>query len=459
MGRRTVRRAGGISRREFLRLGGAGLAGAAMLGGAGCGGGGSEADTITFTFGPDNSGGLQTLIDRFNEQNEGALQVEWRETPAASDEYFEQMLSELQSGKSTVDVIGGDVVWPAQFAANGFLVDLSDRFTDQMKADHLDGPLQPITYEGKTYGVPWFTDAGMFYYRKDLLEESGFSQPPKTWDEMKEMVAKIRADSGEEYDGYVFQGAQDEGGVVNGLEHIWNAGGEVLEGDRVVVNSAEAVEGLKLRRSMIEDGIAPVATGDYSTQESQAAFTNGDVIFMRNWPFVYGLLSNPDQSQVTPEQVGIAPIPVSGSGAQSFSGLGGWNFLINAASEDRIEEIWAFVEFMIAPEQQKTLVLESTRLPTLKSLYEDEELLQKVPVASLGRESLENSRPRPVSPYYSDMSLEMAGQFNAALKGEEPVEQALETLQRELQAIVDQGREGRAARRCPRHSATHPTRI
>ena len=410
-----------------------------MLGGAGCGGGGSEADTITFTFGPDNSGGLQTLIDRFNEQNEGALQVEWRETPAASDEYFEQMLSELQSGKSTVDVIGGDVVWPAQFAANGFLVDLSDRFTDQMKADHLDGPLQPITYEGKTYGVPWFTDAGMFYYRKDLLEESGFSQPPKTWDEMKEMVAKIRADSGEEYDGYVFQGAQDEGGVVNGLEHIWNAGGEVLEGDRVVVNSAEAVEGLKLRHSMIEDGIAPVATGDYSTQESQAAFTNGDVIFMRNWPFVYGLLSNPDQSQVTPEQVGIAPIPVSGSGAQSFSGLGGWNFLINAASEDRIEEIWAFVEFMIAPEQQKTLALESTRLPTLKSLYEDEELLQKVPVASLGRESLENSRPRPVSPYYSDMSLEMAGQFNAALKGEEPVEQALETLQRELQAIVDQG--------------------
>ncbi|HVF01395.1 MAG TPA: ABC transporter substrate-binding protein [Rubrobacteraceae bacterium] len=437
MGRRRVRRAG-ISRREFLRLGGAGLAGAVMLGG-GCGGGGSEADTITFTFGPDNSGGLQTLIDRFNEQNEGALQVEWRETPAASDEYFEQMLSELQSGKSTVDVIGGDVVWPAQFAANGFLVDLSDRFTDQMKADHLDGPLQPITYEGKTYGVPWFTDAGMFYYRRDLLEESGFSQPPKTWDEMKEMVAKIRADSGEGYDGYVFQGAQDEGGVVNGLEHIWNAGGEVLQGDRVVVNSAEAVEGLKLRRSMIEDGIAPVATGDYSTQESQAAFTNGDVIFMRNWPFAYGLLSNPDQSQVTPEQVGIAPIPVSGSGAQSFSGLGGWNFLVNAASEDRIEEIWAFVEFMIAPEQQKTLALESTRLPTLKSLYEDEELLRKVPVASLGRESLENSRPRPVSPYYSDMSLEMAGQFNAALKGEEPVELSLETLQRELQAIVDQG--------------------
>ena len=437
VGRGRVRRAG-ISRREFLKLGGAGLAGAAMLGMAGCGGG-AEGDKITFTFGPDNSGGLQTLIDRFNEQNEGGIQVEWRETPAASDEYFEQMFSELQSGKSSVDVIGGDVVWPAQFAANGFLVDLSDRFTDEMKGDHLDGPLQPITYEGRTYGVPWFTDAGMFYYRKDLLENSGFSEPPKTWDEMKEMVAKVRADSGEEYDGYVFQGAQDEGGVVNALEHIWNAGGEVLDGDRVIINSAEAVEGLKLRRSMIEDGIASTATGDYSTQESQSAFTSGDVVFMRNWPFVYGLLSSPDQSQVSPEQVGIAPIPVSDSGTRSFSGLGGWNFLVNAASEDKIEEIWTFIEFMIAPEQQKTLALESTRLPTLKSLYEDEELLEKVPVASLGRDALSNSRSRPVSPYYSDMSLEMAAQFNAALKGEAPVEEALENLQRKLQSIVDQG--------------------
>ncbi len=190
---------------------------------------------------------------------------------------------------------------------------------------------------------------------------------------------------------------------------------------------------------MIEDGIAPMVKGGYSTQESQSAFTNGNVVFMRNWSFVYGPLSNPDQPQVMPERVGSGTIPVSGSGARSFSGLGGWNFLVNAASKDRIEEIWTFIEFMIAPEQQKTLALESTRLHTLKSLYEDEELLDKVPVASLGRESLENSRPRPVSPYYSDMSLEMAEQFNAALKGEVPVEEVLETLQGELQSIVDQG--------------------
>ena len=91
-----------------------------------------------------------------------------------------------------MDVIGGDVIWPAQFAASGFILDLSDRFTADMRERYLDGPLEAVTYEGKIYGVPWFTDAGMFYYRKDLLEQSGFSEPPKTWAEMKEMAGKVR---------------------------------------------------------------------------------------------------------------------------------------------------------------------------------------------------------------------------------------------------------------------------
>jgi len=431
-----------ISRRSFLRMGGAGLAGMAMLGAlAGCGGeeGGSGNEDIIFTFGPDASGGLQTLIDRFNKEYEGEIRVRWRQTPAASDEYFDQIKSELQSGKSDVDVIGGDVIWPAQFAAAGYVLDLSDRFTGSMRSKYLAGPLRATEYEGKTYAVPWFTDAGMFYYRRDLLEKSGFSGPPKTWDEMKEMVERVRSDAGIEY-GYVFQGAADESGVVDALEHIWNAGGDVLDGDRVIIDSPEAREGLTLRRSMITDGIAPKASGDYTTQESQAVFTNGEAVFMRNWPFVYGLLSNPQDSKVRPEQVDIATIPVSESGARSFSGLGGWNFLVNANSEDRLDEIWTFIEFMTTPESQKTLAVESTRLPTLKSLYEDEDLLKRVPVAALGRESLENSRPRPVSPYYSDMSLKMADGFNSALKGDTSVDETLRELQDELQDIVDQGR-------------------
>ena len=431
----------GVSRRGFLKMGG--LAGAAVLGGgfaAGCGGGEESsggAVEITLGFIPDEAGGLQTLLNRFNRENRGEIRVKWRQMPASSAEFFEQMQAELQSGRSTMDVIGGDVVWPAQFAANGYILDLSDRFTGEMQREYLEGPIQAVQYEGKTYGVPWFTDAGMFYYRTDLLEKSGFSEPPKTWDEMKSMSEKVRADSGTKF-GFVFQGAQDEGGVVDALEHIWNAGGDVLDGDRVIIDSPESAEGLALRRSLITDGVAPQASGDYTTQESQASFTNGDVVFMRNWPFVHALLSDPETSRVKPGQVDIGALPVAGEGDTSFSGLGGWNFMVNATAEDKIEEIWAFIEFMSAPEQQQTFAIESARLPTLKSLYEDDEVLNKLPVARLGQEALQNTRPRPVSPVYSDMSLEMAEEFNAALKGEVSVDEALATLQRGLQDIADQ---------------------
>jgi multiple sugar transport system substrate-binding protein len=436
-----MRRARGVSRRGFLKMGG--LAGAAVLGGglvAGCGGGEESsggAVEVILGFIPDEAGGLQTLLDRFNKQHKGEIQVKWRQMPASSAEFFEQMQAELQSGRSTMDVIAGDVVWPAQFAANGYILDLSDRFTQKMQGKYLEGPVQAVQFEGKTYGVPWFTDAGMFYYRTDLLEESGFPEPPKTWEEMKSMSEKVRSDSGTRF-GYVFQGAEDEGGVVDALEHIWNAGGDVLDGNRVIIDSPESAEGLKLRRSLITDGVAPQASGDYTTQESQASFTNGDVVFMRNWPFVYGLLSDPETSRVKPGQVDIGALPVASEGDTSFSGLGGWNFMVNATAENKIEEIWTFIEFMSAPEQQQTFAVESARLPTLKSLYEDEEVLDKLPVAKLGREALENTRPRPVSPLYSDMSLEMAEQFNASLKGEVPVEEALANLQKGLQDISDQ---------------------
>jgi multiple sugar transport system substrate-binding protein len=93
---------------------------------------------------------------------------------------------------------------------------------------------------------------------------------------------------------------------------------------------------------------------------------------------------------------------------------------------------------MSSPETQKTFALQSARLPTLKSLYEDKEILKKVPVAALGKAALDNARPRPISPYYSDMSLVMAEYFNQALKGSTPVDQALKDMQGELQNIVEQ---------------------
>jgi len=156
--------------------------------------------------------------------------------------------------------------------------------------------------------VPWFTDVGMLYYRKDLLQQSGISEPPATWEELKQMAEQVRQDSGTKY-GFVFQGSNYESGVVDGLEYIWTHGGDVLDGNKVVIDSPEAAAGLATERSMVTDGITPEAVVNYTETDSQTTFLNGDAVFMRTWPYVYGLLSDPEQSKIKPDQVDVAPIP------------------------------------------------------------------------------------------------------------------------------------------------------
>ena len=269
-------RASTISRRDFLKVGGVGLAGAALLGATGCGGGqqGGGPIELVFTSAPDDTETAGKLVKKFNEQNEGKYRVIFREGAADTGQRFDQLRTEMQAGGKNIDVILGDVIWTAQLAANGWISDLSDRFTEDMRADFLPGSVEAIIYEGKAYGMPWFTDTGLLYYRQDLLEKSGFSGPPKTWEELKEQSQKVVQDQGIKY-GFMFQGAQYEGGVCDGCEYIWTHGGEILDpqdSTRVLVGSPEAVAGLATERSMIESGVAPEAVATYNEDASAGTF-------------------------------------------------------------------------------------------------------------------------------------------------------------------------------------------
>lgn len=429
----------GMNRRDFLKMGAAGAAGVSLLGVAGCGGGGGGQGggptEFTFSFGPDDSGTLQELVNRFNEQND-QYQAKYREMPSDTGQYFDQLRTEFQAGQANIDLIGGDVIWTAQFAANGWILDISDRISDSERNKFLNAPIESNTFEGSIYGLPWFTDAGMLYYRKDLLEKAGL-QPPKTWEELKQTAQQASQQEGVK-NGFVFQGANYEGGVVNGLEYIWTHGSSVLEGDKVTIDSQGSVAGLQTERSMVEDGIAPQAVASYKEPESHGVFLRGDAVFIRNWPYMYALAGDPEQSQIKQEQIGIVPLPTA-QGNDSFSGLGGWNFYINANSDSAVQDAaFEFMKFATQPEQQKFRALQGSFLPTLTSLYDDQEIKEKVPVIELGREALESARPRPISPYYSDMSLTMAEQFNANLKGNVPSQEAVSNLQSELSNIVEQ---------------------
>jgi multiple sugar transport system substrate-binding protein len=431
-----------LNRRDFLKMGGAGLAGAALLGAAGCGGGGGSSKLIFSRSDPVPT--EYDLIDKFNKQNKGKVEASLRVMPSNSTTHYDKLNTEFQAGGGDIDVIGGDVIWAIQFAAQGYIQDLSDVFPASEQKKFLPAPISAMQYEGKTYGIPYFTDAGVLYYRKDLLEKAGFSDPPETWDELKEMALKTAKDTGTK-NGFLFQGSNYEGGVCNGCEYIWTFGGEVLSdvtSGKVVIDSSEAVAGLEMYGSMVADGVAPAAVANYTETECEPAFGAGDAVFMREWPGFYGLLGIPEKEggfpDVKPDQVGIAPIPVAKPGMKSYSTLGGWNLFVNAATDIQDEAV-TFAKFMTEPEQEKLLGTDGGLKPTRKALYEDPEVLKAIPGLDMVKDIIfNNAKSRPVNEYYGDMSLELAEQFNNVVTGDTSPQQAAETLQKNLSDIVEQ---------------------
>jgi multiple sugar transport system substrate-binding protein len=437
MGRRS------LSRRDFLKVGGTGLAGAALLGAAGCGGSEQSggATELYYTAPPDTTGTTDKLLSEFNDKNKGKYKVIFREGNSDTGERLDKLRAQFQAGGEGLDVILGDVIWTAELAESGWISDLSDRFPASRQQEFLPGSVKAIIYDGKPYGMPWYTDTGLLYYRNDLLEKSGYDGPPKTWDELKQMTRKVRAESDIKF-GFLFQGARYEGGVCDACEFIWGHGGEVLDPNdptRVLIDSPQAIAGLETERSMITDGISPETVTLYEEPETEGRFLNGDAVFLRHWPYVYALTGTPDFPKLEPEQVGVSELP-SADGKPGNGTVGDQPLYISTSSKYP-DAAWKFIEFLTAPEQQRFRALEGAYLPTISELYDDPEIRDSVPVVALAKEALQHTRPRPVSPYYSDMSLEMQDQFNASLKGDTTPEEAARTLKSELENIIQQGQE------------------
>lgn len=406
---------------------------------------------LVFAFGPDDGNTVQPLIDQFNEQNKGSVHVTWKEGSRSSNEFYQQMLVDLKSEIPEVDVFGADVIWTPALASQGLVGDMTQVFFDKHDpADFVEASMNSASYQLRVWGLPWFADAGILYYRKDLLEKSGYKYPPATWEELIEVSNKIKKDSGILY-GYVFQGAEYEGGVTNACEFIWNAGGQVLIGDLassgamergafdpsvIMVNSDETRRGLTDLQKLVESGLLPPNIHEFREREAGQAFQNGDAIFMRSWASGYSFLLDPN-TKVQPGDVGLTPLPTSGQNMIPYSCLGGWNLMVNnKLSDEKKAAAWKFIEHMASVESQQYRAMKGGILPSLRMLYQDEALLAKAPVMEFARQVIPVCRERPRSPHYMSMSPEIANVFNQILKGETTPEMAVMKLDMKLETVL-----------------------
>lgn len=361
-------------------------------------------------------------------------------TPNSSTErlsLYQQLLS-AQSGD--IDVFQIDVVWPGMLSQH--LLDLSP-YTNGAEENHFPPLVTNNTVDGQLVAMPWFTDAGVLYYREDLLEK--YDQPvPETWEDLTQTAALIQEAEREAGNsklwGYVWQGRSYEGLTCNALEWVKSHNGGTLvdrEG-KVTINNPQAVEALDRARGWIGT-ISPESVLNYTEEEARGVFQSGNAVFMRNWPYAWSL-SQAEDSPVK-GKVGVVALPKGGEDGTHAGTLGGWQLAVSKYSQN--PEVAAdLVAFLTSYEEQKRRAIEGSYNPTIPALYEDEQVLKQVPFFGTLYETFANGVPRPSSATgdsYGRVSNAFFNTVHGVLSGSEEPEAALASLEQQLNRIGRRG--------------------
>lgn len=387
-----------------------------------------EPVTIVWKRGKDQTPAADKIVEAFEKKNP-SIKVKIEDLPSTSTEQHNVYSTALSTGDDSIDVVTEDIVWSSEFASSDWLLPLDKYFNSEKQSEFFPGSISAVKYKDKTYAVPFSTDAGVLYYRKDLVKE-----PPKTWDELIKVSQDNVGKNGIEQ-GMLFQAFQNEALVCNASEFIFGNGGDVLDSDgKVVIDSPEATEGINIMKKLMDTKVAPSGVVTYKPQDCIDQYAQGKTLFMRNWPFAYTSL-NQDNSPVK-GSVGIAPLPVGPSGKNTGSTLGGWNLGINKNSK-HVEEAWKFIEFATSDEGQKINAIEGSYMSTKEKLYSDQDVLAKFPQYKDLLPILKVAKPRPITPYYSKVSDSIQINLHKALIGEEPVDNAVKQTAEDLDKIIN----------------------
>jgi multiple sugar transport system substrate-binding protein len=393
------------------------------------GGGGGDAQgtgPITFVAGKDTSGKYPKVIEKWNAAHPNE-KVSMIELPEAADAQRSGFVTNLQAKSDKYDVLGIDVVWTAEFAKSGWLVEL-DQSQFQL-AQMLKPAVDTGMFEGKLWAVPYDTNGGLLFYRKDILDKAG-EEPPTTFEELKALCPLAQQNNIDCYAGQFFK---YEGLTVNFAEAVQAAGGEIMtdNGTKVALGPP-AVQGLSVLADGFKQGEIPRQAITYKEQESQRAFVAGKLMFLRNWPYVYALAAKDEPANKVRGKFGVAPLPgITGPGSSS---LGGLNFAVSAYSKKQ-KTAAEFVKFATSQENAKEMVLLTGNAPAWTDLYNDPDLVAKYAHLPILLEGLQQAKPRPVTPYYQEVTSAIQEDAYAALQGQKTPDQAVADLTTRLNEI------------------------
>jgi multiple sugar transport system substrate-binding protein len=401
-------------------------------GGSSSGGGGSTGQTkgakaidvasmdsakgnVTYCTGKDTSGDLVQGVKEFNAANPG-LTAKLLEFPESADEQRNQFIQRERAKSADCDVFESDVVWTAEFASQKWLLDMTP-YIEKRKDEFVPSTLSSVTYEGKTWGVPRVTDAGLLYYRKDK-----FPKVPATW---QEVYAK-----GKSGNGTIYQGAAYEGLTVHFLELAYSAGGKILsdDGKKSVIDSPENLKALQFMVDGIKSGEVPKAVTTYMEEEARRTFEAGRADFERQWPYAYAL--GEKKGTKVAGKFDVAPYPTFEGGGKAAI-LGGHNSVISAYSKNPGGAL-KLVDYLTSEKRMTKNATDFSKTPTLTASYADPAVKKALPFIDQLKQAVEQAKSRPVSPVYSQISQAIYKNVNNALSGSTDPKAALSKAQKDM---------------------------
>jgi multiple sugar transport system substrate-binding protein len=378
------------------------------------------------------------LVEAF-ERTHPTIRVDAVPLPDNTDVKRKMIREAIESGINAPDIYLGDVIWPAEFGANDLALPLDNVFGEEVWKRFPPELVSAATYGGTKYAVPFHSDQGLLYYRKDLMKPA---EVPRTWEDLAAAARALQKREGFAH-GFVWQGAQYEGLTCNWLEMVGAAGGQVLddEGARSRMTSPESTRALRFMRRLITEEVTPPDVTSFTEPMSTKLFASGKAPFMRGWNSAYSVIKE-RLGQKTGDRVGVAPLPTfSGQPYPGPSAVGGWSLYVNPSTE-KLDAVKEFIDWLTDTPAQR-IVARYSLIPTNRDVRSDRTVMGDSPTLQAVLEGATRAGgPKLVTrpsntPAYPEVSRGIYVNIHRALAGETTPEQALTKADREINTTLE----------------------
>jgi len=397
--RAVARARPGPPRRRACALLGGGVLAASALAACGTSNASTGPVTLTLYLYPDSSGATQTAIKNCDKQSGGKYTISYQQLPTSADGQRQQLVRRLAAHDSSLDILGLDVTWEAEFAQAGWAAPWTGANKAQAENGTLKPALQTAIWKGKLYAVPDNSNTQLLWYRSDLVPN-----PPKTWAEMLADAAKLAKQGKPHY--IEIQGAQYEGATVWFNTMVASAGGTILNPDATKVTlGAPAVKALSIMKQLATSPGADPSLDVQMENENRLAMEAGTAAFQLNYPFVY-----PGMKADNPKLFKVfkwAPYPEVIPGQPAKVTIGGIDLAVSTYS---LHKALAFQAALCLRNKQNQIIGANVGgvPPTITSLYNDPALFKNYPFHADILQALQNASVRPKSPVYQVVSIDIS---------------------------------------------------